>query len=176
MTQRTQRIDELLRQEIGQALERELADPRIGFTTVTDVETAPDLSYARVWVSVIGVEEQRKETLAVLRRAMPYIRRSLGGKLRLRRIPELDFRLDDSIERGTRVLHLLDQLEAGQLPVDDVTGPETLPTPVPRLRHEGDAEEVPAAEPAASKPVRRRREPERKLKPGSDRKRGRGGR
>ena len=69
MSQRTERIDELLRQEIGQALERELADPGIGFVTVTDVETSPDLAHARVWVSVIGTEEQRKETLAALRRA-----------------------------------------------------------------------------------------------------------
>jgi ribosome-binding factor A len=90
MTQRTQRIDELLRQEIGQALEREVTDPGIGFVTVTNVETVPDLSRARVWVSVIGSEEKRKETLAALRRAMPFIRHGLGTKLSLRRIPELN--------------------------------------------------------------------------------------
>ena len=106
MSQRTEQIDELLRQEIGQALEREVADPRIGFVTVTDVETSPDLAHARVWVSVIGTEEQRKETLAALRRAMPFVRRGLNSKIRLRRIPELEVRLDESIERGTRVLHL----------------------------------------------------------------------
>jgi ribosome-binding factor A len=148
MTQRTERIDELLRQEIGQALEREVTDPRIGFVTVTDVETSPDLAHARVWVSVIGTPEQRKETLAALRRAMPFVRHGLGTKIRLRRIPELDVRLDDSAERGTRVLHILDELEAGRTPEGPEASSESLPTPVGRIRQEGDsAEEPPAAEP-----------------------------
>jgi len=153
MTQRTQRIDELLRQEIGQALEREVTDPRIGFVTVTDVETAPDLSRARVWVSVIGSEEKRKETLAALRRAMPFIRHGLGSKIRLRRIPELDVHLDDSIERGSRVLQIINELEAGHIPEEilDSHG-ESLPTPVPRLRHEGDSVEEPLADVPASEP------------------------
>ena len=159
MTQRTDRIDELLRQEIGQALEREVTDPGIGFVTVTKVETAPDLSVARVWVSVIGPADQRKTTLAALRRAMPFIRHGLGGKVRLRRIPELEVRLDDSVERGTRVLHILDELEAGRTPVDDGTVGESLPTPVGRLPHAGDSDEglpdIPAA-PVASKRPRRR--------------------
>ncbi len=140
MTQRTDKIDQLLRQEIGQALEREVADPRIGFVTVTDVETAPDLSRARVWVSIIGTAEQRKETLSALRRAMPFIRHGLGSKIRLRRIPELDVRLDDSIERGTRVLRIINELEAGKNPADEPGGHgESLPTPVARLPHEGDS-------------------------------------
>jgi len=141
MSQRTDRIDQLLRQEISQALERELADPRIGFVTVTDVETSPDLSHARVWVSVIGDEARRKEALAALRRAMPYVRRSIGPKIRLRRIPEFEVRLDETAERGTRVLHLIEELEAGKLPDEIGTPGESLPVPVPRLRHEGDAVE-----------------------------------
>ncbi len=113
MTQRTDRIDELLRQEIGQALEREVTDPRIGFVTVTDVETSPDLAHARVWVSIIGTPEQRKASLAALRSAMPFVRRGLNNKIRLRRIPELEVRLDETSERGTRMLHILDELAAG---------------------------------------------------------------
>jgi ribosome-binding factor A len=155
MTQRTDRIDELLRQEISQALEREVTDPRIGFVTVTDVETSPDLSRARVWVSVIGSEEKRKETLTALRRAMPFIRHGLGSKIRLRRIPELDVRLDDSIERGSRVLQIINELQAGEIPdVLDQHG-ESLPTPVPRLRHEGDTVEEPAPEGPAAEPARK---------------------
>ncbi len=154
MSQRTERIDELLRQEIGQAIERELSDPDIGFATVTQVETSPDLSYARVWVSVIGSAEQRRATLAALRRAKAYLRRGLGSKLRLRKIPELDIRLDDSAERGTRVLHLLDELEAGRTPEESAIEDESLPTPVPRLPHEGDA--AAAAEPPAA-PARKRK-------------------
>jgi ribosome-binding factor A len=152
MTQRTERIDELLRQEIGRALEREVTDPGIGFVTVTKVETVPDLSRARVWVSVIGSDQQRKETLAALRRAMPFVRHGLGSKIRLRRIPELDVRLDDSIERGTRILKIIDELEAGRNP-DDIGGPgESLPTPVQRLHHEGDALDEMLASASAAAP------------------------
>jgi ribosome-binding factor A len=178
MTQRTKRIDELLRQEIGQALEREVTDPGIGFVTVTKVETAPDLSHARVWVSVIGSDERRKEALAGLRRAMPYIRRGLGQKIRLRRIPELDVRLDDSLVRGTRVLQIINDLEAGRVPEDVGTTRESLPTPVPRLPHEGDVEPeetVPQAGPTPRK--KRSWRPDRGPERGSDRgpERGRGG-
>ncbi len=162
MSQRTERIDELLRQEIGQALEREVADPALGFVTVTDVETSPDLSHARVWVSMIGDDEHRKATLAALRRAMPYIRRGLGAKLRLRRIPELDVRVDNSVERGTRVLRILDELEAGRLPEDDGTAGESLPAPVRRLPHEGDAPDAapdPLGDASAPGPTRAARRP-----------------
>jgi ribosome-binding factor A len=175
MSQRTERIDELLRQEIGQALERELADPRIGFVTVTDVETSPDLAHARVWVSVIGSEEQRNETLAALRRAMPYVRHGLGSKIRLRRIPELEVRLDDSLERGTRVLHLLSELEAGRDPEEAAAPLESLPTPVARLPHEGDVLEPEPAVPPPPKGKARRRPPaHRASKPGPGAGRGEG--
>ena len=79
MTQRTDRIDQLLRQEIGEILSRDVQDPRIGFVTVTDVETAPDLSTARVWVSVIGQPDERNETLKALSRALPFVRHELGS-------------------------------------------------------------------------------------------------
>ncbi|HYN70002.1 MAG TPA: 30S ribosome-binding factor RbfA, partial [Candidatus Eisenbacteria bacterium] len=159
MTKRTLRIDELLREEIGSILTREVDDPRIGFATVTDVETAPDLSHARVWVSVIGQPDERDATLAALGRAMPFVRRQLGGRIKLRRIPELHLRLDESLQRGTRVLHLLSELKSGE-PVD-APGPaaESLPTPVARLPHEGDAPDAPigAGESASPAPRRRRR-------------------
>ena len=106
MSQRTERVDELLRQEIGEILARGVKDPRVGFATVTEVETSPDLRHARVWVSVIGSDPERAATLAALEGAMGFVRRELGGRLRLRRIPELHVALDDSAERGTRVLHL----------------------------------------------------------------------
>ena len=139
MTQRTDRIDEQLRQEIGAIIARELSDPRIGFATITDVETVPDLSHARVWVSVIGQPEERKATVRALAHALPYIRRQLGTRLHLRRIPELHLELDDTAERGTRVLKLIEELEAGATPDEAAAAGETLPTPVRRLPHEGDA-------------------------------------
>ncbi|HYU49381.1 MAG TPA: 30S ribosome-binding factor RbfA [Candidatus Limnocylindria bacterium] len=128
MSQRTDRVDQLLREEIGTMLEREVADPRIGFATVTEVETTPDLRHARVWVSVIGGASERTQTIAGLEHAMIFIRRELGTRLRLKRIPDLHVRLDDSIERGTRVLKLIDSLEAGAEP-SEVGDGESLPTP-----------------------------------------------
>lgn len=145
MSQRTDRIDELLRQEIGALIAREIGDPRVGFVTVTDVETAPDLRHAKVWVSVIGTPEERDATVAALGRAMPFIRHELGVRLRIKRIPELHVRLDDTLERGTRVLRLLTELESGTDPADLTTPAATLPTPVARLPHEGDAPEPEAA-------------------------------
>jgi len=143
VTQRTERIDELLRQEIGEIVSREIADPRVGFATITNVETAPDLRHARVWVSVIGQESDRKATLAALGRAMPFVRHELGKRLRLKRIPEFHLELDDTLERGTRVLHLLDELGAGKVPEGEPAPGETLPTPVARLPHEGDVNDLP---------------------------------
>ena len=163
MTQRTDRIDELLRQEIGQALEREVTDPAIGFVTVTDVETSSDLAHAKVWVSVIGTEDERKATLAALRRAMPFIRHGLGSKIQMRRIPQLDVRLDESIQRGSRVLQILNELEEGRTPDESKPVAETLPTPVQRLPHEGDRIIDPAdpgaGSAAASAPTAPKRRP-----------------
>jgi ribosome-binding factor A len=133
VTQRTDRIDQLLRQEIGEILARDIQDPRIGFVTITDVETAPDLSTARVWVSVIGQPEERERTLKALQRAMTFVRHELGGRVRLRRIPELLVRADDTAQRGTRVLRLLAELEAGKNPEERAPVAESLPTPVPHI-------------------------------------------
>jgi ribosome-binding factor A len=128
MSQRTDRLDELLRQEIGAMLEREIADPRMGFATVTKVETDPDLRHARVWVSIIGGTAERGDTLVALDHSMVFIRRELGTRLRLKRIPDLHVRLDDSIERGTRILQVLDSIETGR-DAGDATPGESLPTP-----------------------------------------------
>ena len=145
MSQRTNRVDELLREEIGAILSREIADPRIGFATITRVETTPDLRHAQVWVSVIGQPAERSATMGALGRAMPFIRHRLGTQLRLRRIPEFHVRLDDTAERGTRVLRLLSDLQAGVSPDPDaIAGGESLPTPVARLP--GDTEPEPRPE------------------------------
>ncbi len=146
MTQRTDRIDELLRQEITSIISREIADPRVGFATITGVETAPDLRHAKVFVSVIGQPESRKEALRALGRAMPFIRHELGKRLRLKRIPEFHLELDETLERGTRVLRLLDELELGHTPDEPPPVGESLPTPVQRLPHLGDAEPTPGDE------------------------------
>jgi ribosome-binding factor A len=164
MSQRTDRIDELLRQEIGAIIAREIADPRVGFATVTGVETAPDLRHARVWVSVIGQEADRQATLRALGRAMPFVRHELGKRLHLKRIPEFHLELDDTVERGTRVLQLLNELEAGNVPHEPTPDGESLPTPVARIHHVGDAPDEPPS--AAEPPLPPRR---RAFRPGKSR-------
>ena len=170
MSQRNERIDELLRQEIGSIVARDVADPRVGFATITAVETTPDLRHARVWVSVIGQPAERDATVAALRRAMPFIRHELGGRLRIRRIPDLHIQLDDTAERGTRVLQILSDLESGVTPQAHPPAGESLPTPVPRLPQAGD---LPAEPPSAVRlpesDARRRRPGARGAPPGAQR-------
>ena len=155
MSQRTDRVDELLRQEISRLVTEEVADPRVGFATITKVETTPDLRHAKVWISVIGQPSERTATVAALGRAMPFVRHELGRTLRIRRIPDLHVELDDTAERGTRILQLLDELGAGSSREDDLPLGETLPTPVPRLHHEGDADDEPPSAVVPPKPRRR---------------------
>jgi len=112
MSQRTQRLDSQIQQELMDLLQRELQDPRIGFVTITRVETAADLGHARVWVSVYGSEEEKTRSIDALRAAAPWLRRQLGSRLRLRKVPQLSLRRDDSIEEGDRVLRILRDLEA----------------------------------------------------------------
>ena len=144
MSERTARLDELLREEISSVIRREVDDPRIGFLTITDVEVSPDLRHASVWVSVIGTPEEKKATLRALSRAMPFVRQRLG-RLRLKRIPELHVKEDQTAARGTRVLQILDDLEHGGEGV--LPEPvETLPTPAASgrpaaLERDGEEEE-----------------------------------
>ena len=129
MSQRTERLDELLREEISAIIAREIADPRVGFVTVTKVDVDRELSHATVWVSVIGDQPTRQASVRALGRAMPFVRHRLGH-LRLKRIPELHVREDDSAERGTRVLQILDDIEHGQVTPPAEHG-EALPAPAP---------------------------------------------
>lgn len=116
MSQRTDRLDSQIRQELMDLFQREMADPRIGFATVTRVETARDLAHARVWVSVLGTDEERERSLKALQVATPWLRRRLGDRLTLRHVPELSIRLDESIASGDRVLRLLRELDKEKAP------------------------------------------------------------
>jgi len=156
MSQRTDRVDELLRQEIGRIVAREISDPRIGFATITKVETDRELRHAKVWVSVIGQPTERAETISALTHAMPFVRHQLGDRLRIKRIPALHVHLDDTAERGTRILQLIDELSAGNIPNEDPVTGESLPTPVARLPHEGDLVDEPANAVIPPKPRKRR--------------------
>ncbi|MGZ3640673.1 MAG: 30S ribosome-binding factor RbfA [Candidatus Limnocylindrales bacterium] len=127
MSDRVVRLDALLQEEISAVIARDLHDPRVGFVTITHVDVSADLRHATVWVSLIGQPDERRATLRALTHAMPFVRHRLGA-LRLKRIPELHVRADHAVERGTRVLHILDEIEAGREPANPPTG-ETLPTP-----------------------------------------------
>jgi ribosome-binding factor A len=117
MAHRIERVNNLIRQEISDLLQRQVKDPRLGtFIAVTEVSTSPDLRYAKVFVSGMGSEEDREKTLSGLAAAAGFFRNQLAKNLRLRRIPELSFHWDDSIERGTHLLQLIDEVSAKSPP------------------------------------------------------------
>jgi ribosome-binding factor A len=110
---RIERVNHLIRQEISQLLQRQVKDPRLGnFIAVTEVATSSDLRYAKVFVSCMGSEEEKRTMLSGLEAASGFFRNKLAKHLRLRRIPELSFHWDDSIERGDRLLHLIDEVSS----------------------------------------------------------------
>jgi len=109
---RIDRIEEQVRTEVSEIIEREIQDPRIGLTTVTSVKISPDLRHCRIFVTVLGDAVQRKKALEGLRSASSFIRRSLSQRLHhLRRIPELTFDHDEAVEKGIRIEELLDQIK-----------------------------------------------------------------
>ncbi|MBC7346523.1 MAG: 30S ribosome-binding factor RbfA [Clostridia bacterium] len=108
--QRVQRVAEQMKKEIADILKNEMKDPRLGFISVTEVELSPDLRYAKVYVSILGNEQEKRESLEVLARATGFVRREIGQRLSLRFTPEITFRFDPSIERGARVAELLHQV------------------------------------------------------------------
>ncbi|HUC90927.1 MAG TPA: 30S ribosome-binding factor RbfA [Paenibacillus sp.] len=114
---RVGRVGEQIKKEISLIIQQELKDPRIGFITVTGVEVTSDLSQAKVYLSVLGSEEQKENTLAALARSKGFLRSELGKRIQLRHIPELIFKFDSSIEYGSRIEALLDQVNRGN---DDV--------------------------------------------------------
>jgi|WetSurMetagenome_2_1015567.scaffolds.fasta_scaffold1246653_1 ribosome-binding factor A len=110
-SQRQQKLNRIFREELSDLLLRHLKDPRLGNSiSVTEVRVAPDLSQAIVFVSPMGDDARRQESLQGLIRAAGHIRSELGHRLRLRRIPEFEFRLDDSQEDGDRMLDLMDKV------------------------------------------------------------------
>lgn len=106
---RMRRINEVLREVVGAAVSTELSDPRIGFVTVTSVETSSDLRTAKVFVSVLGSEEEREATLEGLRSSHGVIQSRIAAETRMKRTPTLTFHYDDTIEQGVRISELLEE-------------------------------------------------------------------
>ena len=111
VTRRLERLNGLFREELSDLLLRQVKDPRLAqFVSITRVAISPDLSHARVFVSVMGSEEEKTSTLEGLTAAANYLRRELNNRISIRRMPELSFRRDDSLEKGAHVLDLLHQI------------------------------------------------------------------
>ena len=110
---RLDRVNQLIKEEVSMLLQRELKDPRLGFVTVTDVETSKDLRVAKVFVSVLGGEEQWAASLAALASARGFIRSWLRSHLDLRVTPEIDIRPDHSMEHAAKIQRLLKDLNDG---------------------------------------------------------------
>jgi ribosome-binding factor A len=105
------RVNEAVREVVSARIAGGLRDPRIGFVTVTAVETSPDLRQARVWVSVLGDEQARADTLAGLESAHGVLQQAVANELRMKRTPTLQFVFDESVDRGMRITELLEDEE-----------------------------------------------------------------
>lgn len=111
MAHRIRRVNSLIRQEISDLLQRQIKDPRLDTSVIiTEVATSADLRHAKLFISRIGSDIEKPETMNALASAAPFFRRALIKRLKLPRIPELSFYWDDSIERGDRLLRLIDQI------------------------------------------------------------------
>ncbi|MGN0292383.1 MAG: 30S ribosome-binding factor RbfA [Lachnospiraceae bacterium] len=109
------RINEEVKKELSNIIRNELKDPRIHMmTSVVSVEVAPDLKTCKAYISVLGSEQEAKDTLAGLKNASGYIKTKLARSVNLRNTPEIIFRLDQSIEHGIHIAHILDELHAGE--------------------------------------------------------------
>ena len=114
MSRRTRQVGELLREELTDIIRREVKDPRVGFMSITTVDMTPDLRSARVYVSVLGTDDERADTLAALRSAAKFIRFHLKPRLRMRQIPDLDFRDDRSMEYAQQISATLRELRESE--------------------------------------------------------------
>ncbi len=120
MSRRTERLNHLLRQEITELLQREAKDPRLSvMVSVTRVSVSADLHYAKVFVSVMGTEEEKKGLVVGLHAASGFLRRELAGRLTLRHTPELVFVYDDTMERAGKVIELIDQVRTSESGVQE---------------------------------------------------------
>ena len=119
MSGRMRRVDESVREVISDAVTTDIKDPRVGFVTVTDVKTSADLRYARVFVSVLGSEEEQDASMEGLRSAHGYLQRRVSTQLRLKHTPQLEFIHDDTAERAFRVQAILEDAPLADPPPTD---------------------------------------------------------
>jgi ribosome-binding factor A len=111
---RANRVGEQMKKELSDIIGRKIKDPRIGFVTVTDVQLTGDLQQAKVYISVLGDEKQKKDTLKALAKAKGFIRSEIGQRIRLRKTPDLLFEFDESIDYGNRIETLLKEISSNE--------------------------------------------------------------
>ncbi|WML43744.1 30S ribosome-binding factor RbfA [Neobacillus sp. PS3-40] len=116
MSHRANRVGEQMKKELSEIIGRKIKDPRIGFVTVTDVQVTGDLQQAKVYISVLGDDEQKENTLKGLAKAKGFIRTELGQRIRLRKTPEIIFEFDETIGYGNRINSILHQLQNEEKP------------------------------------------------------------
>ena len=115
MSRRIEKLNHFIQEEISELLQRQVNDPRLGgFVTVTGVSTSSDLRHAKVFISIMGGEEEKGDAMEALAKASGFLRKELGMRLRLRYNPELSFHRDDSIEHGSHILELINQVTGGE--------------------------------------------------------------
>jgi ribosome-binding factor A len=119
MSHRANRVGEQMKKELSDIIGRKIKDPRIGFVTVTDVQVTGDLQQATVFISVLGDDEQKENTLKGLAKAKGFIRTEIGNRIRLRKTPEIIFEFDESIDYGNRIETLLHQLHEEDKPMKE---------------------------------------------------------
>ena len=124
-TRRQEQLGEVIAEELSDLIRTRMKDPRIGFASITGVELSADLRHAKVFVSVLGTPEEQRATLQGLEHAAGFLRHELAQRLNIRYTPEILFKLDESIARGTRILQLIHEMEAGgqsAAPIDAARG------------------------------------------------------
>lgn len=132
---RPARVGDQIREELSELLTRHVKDPGIGFITITHVKVSPDLQVARAFYTLLGDEKARKETAKALERAMPFLRRQIAGRLRLRRAPELAFQYDDTIARHQRIEQLIEEIHTADAAAAREVSQDT---PAPEPPREGE--------------------------------------
>ena len=140
---RVERLNEQFRRELTEVVRGEARDPRLASVTITAVRVAPDLTFARVYIAPTADPSVNTETLAGLGAAVPFLRRELGTRLHVRRIPELHFQLDESLARGQRIESLLHEVQATRAPEapsgsGEASGPAAPSPPPPSAASDDD--------------------------------------
>ena len=111
MTTRQEKLVGVLKEEVSEILRREIKDPRLGFFTVIDAEITSDLQHAKVFVSIMGTEEERKQSMEVLKHAQHFVRQEFGKRVRMKVLPDIQFYPDETVDKAVRMLELLEEIK-----------------------------------------------------------------